>query len=72
MVLLLAKQIITLYRAVQKTLTKDQHALDIQLVNMCLKGIYMHPDQYLVKTSLIIKKYTSITAYTARSKWFKA
>ncbi|CAK1761275.1 hypothetical protein VCRA2119O147_1360003 [Vibrio crassostreae] len=39
---------------------------------MCLKGIYMHPDQYLVKTSLIIKKYTSITAYTARSKWFKA
>ncbi len=27
MVLLLAKQIITLYRAVQKTLTKDQHAL---------------------------------------------
>ncbi len=28
MVLLLAKQIITLYHAVQKTLTKDQHALD--------------------------------------------
>ena len=27
MVLLLAKQIITLYHAVQKTLTKDQHAL---------------------------------------------
>uniref|UniRef100_UPI001CEFBE33 hypothetical protein n=1 Tax=Vibrio lentus TaxID=136468 RepID=UPI001CEFBE33 len=29
MVLLLAKQIITLYHAVQKTLTKDQHALVI-------------------------------------------
>ncbi|MDH5897270.1 hypothetical protein, partial [Vibrio splendidus] len=29
MVLLLAKQIITLYHAVQKTLTKDQHALII-------------------------------------------
>jgi len=28
MVLLLAKQIITLYHAVQKLLTKDQHALD--------------------------------------------
>ncbi|MEF1341070.1 hypothetical protein REH81_30625, partial [Vibrio rotiferianus] len=28
MVLLLAKQIITLYHAVQKTLTKDQHALE--------------------------------------------
>jgi len=27
MVLLLAKQIITFYHAVQKTLTKDQHAL---------------------------------------------
>ncbi|AYO19222.1 hypothetical protein D0856_03105 [Vibrio owensii] len=27
MVLLLAKQIITLYHVVQKTLTKDQHAL---------------------------------------------
>ncbi|EDK26966.1 hypothetical protein VSWAT3_05421 [Vibrionales bacterium SWAT-3] len=29
MVLLLAKQIITLYHAVQKILTKDQHALAI-------------------------------------------
>jgi len=28
MVLLLAKQIITFYHAVQKTLTKDQHALE--------------------------------------------
>lgn len=27
MVLFLAKQIITLYHAIQKTLTKDQHAL---------------------------------------------
>jgi len=34
MVLLLAKQIITLYHAVQKLLTKDQHAL----VVMTLKG----------------------------------
>jgi MSHA biogenesis protein MshQ len=31
MVLLLAKQIITLYHVVQKTLTKDQHALIIPL-----------------------------------------
>ena len=31
MVLLLAKQIITFYHAVQKTLTKDQHALVTKL-----------------------------------------
>lgn len=31
MVLLLAKQIITLYHAVQKTLMKDQHALVIKV-----------------------------------------
>ncbi|MFS1495096.1 hypothetical protein BCU32_013190 [Vibrio lentus] len=33
MVLLLAKQIITLYHAVQKTLTKDQHALVLIIKN---------------------------------------
>ncbi|WP_238336746.1 hypothetical protein, partial [Vibrio sp. S12_S33] len=35
MVLLLAKQIITLYHAVQKILMKDQHALEIPPNNSC-------------------------------------
>ncbi len=39
MVLLLAKQIITLYHAVQKTLTKDQHAL---VINLSLQCVYLH------------------------------
>ncbi|MDV6254371.1 hypothetical protein, partial [Vibrio sp. EA2] len=41
MVLLLAKQIITLYHAVQKTLTKDQHAIAMMadLRPLCSLGV---------------------------------
>ncbi|PMM43175.1 hypothetical protein, partial [Vibrio splendidus] len=52
MVLLLAKQIITLYHAVQKTLTKDQHALvtlyvalednNLELIQFALESLRVH------------------------------
>lgn len=54
MVLLLTKQIITLHHTVQKTLTKDQHALIPFLRIHIIYDFYLQPNQWVEAK----KKYT--------------
>jgi ferredoxin-NADP reductase len=65
MVLLLAKQIITLYHAVQKTLTKDQHALDNLQVGDVLEAEtpdgQFHLKEHSVQPLLLLSAGSGVT-----------
>lgn len=66
MVLLFAKQIITLYHAVQKSLTKDQHALEGGPLKSDQKELDKLYEKYKgddTDWSNLIEEFNSITAF---------